>query len=64
MVRWPRIHLQVQGIWIRSLVREDPHAAEQLSPRTATAEPACLDPGSITREAFIPQRRVAPTLQL
>ena len=35
VVQWLRIRLPIQGTQVRSLVREDPHAAEQLSPQLA-----------------------------
>ena len=38
--QWLRIHLPMQGTWIRALVQEDPHAMEQLSPCATTTEPA------------------------
>ena len=39
VVRWLRIHLAVQGTWVRSLIWDDPTSMEQLSPWTTTAEP-------------------------
>ena len=36
MVCWLRIHLPMQGTWVRSLVGE--HATEQLNPHVATKE--------------------------
>ena len=40
MAQWLRIHLPMQGTRVQSLVWENPHAAEQLSPCTTTTEPA------------------------
>ena len=40
VVQWLRIHLPMQGTRGRSLVWEDPHAEEQLSPCTTTPEHA------------------------
>ena len=40
VVQWLRIRLPMQGTWVRSLVREIPHAVEQLSPCATTTEPA------------------------
>ena len=34
VAQWLRIHLPIQGTWVRSLVQKIPHAAEQLSPCT------------------------------
>ena len=34
----------MQGTQVRSLVREDPHAVEQLSPCATTTEPVRLEP--------------------
>ena len=39
--QWLRIRLPTQGTRVRALVREDPTAAEQLSPWATTTEPAC-----------------------
>ena len=36
MVHWLRIHLPMQGTWVRSLVGE--HATEQLNPHVATRD--------------------------
>ena len=36
--------LPMQQTWVRSLVRKDPHAAEQLSLDTTTVQSACLRP--------------------
>ena len=39
VVQWLRIHFQVQGTWVRSMVREILHALEQLSPSATTTGP-------------------------
>ena len=36
-VQWLRILLPVQGTWVRSLVQEDPRAAQQLGPSAGSA---------------------------
>ena len=40
VVQWLRIRLPTQGTQVRALVREIPHATEQLIPCAATTEPA------------------------
>ena len=40
VAQWLRICLPMQGTWVWALDREDPTAAEQLSPCTTTTEPA------------------------
>ena len=64
MAQWLRIHLPMQGIRVRVLVREDP--TEQLSPCATTTE-ACAPRARALqqekppqREARTLQRRVAP----
>ena len=52
-----------QGIWVQSLVQENPTRAEQLSPCTTTTEPACsracvpqlLSLRAATTEAHVPR---------
>ena len=46
VAQWLRVCLPMQGTRVRALVREDPHAAEQLGPCATTTEPACLEPVS------------------
>ena len=64
VVQWLRIHLPVHGTWIGSLVRDDPPCRRAAKPMHCNYWACCLDPCSATREAFTPQWRVAPTLQL
>ena len=40
VAQWLRIHLSMQGTRVQALVRKIPCAAEQLSPRATTTEPA------------------------
>ena len=67
VAQWLRIHLPMQGTRVPSLVREDPHAAEQLSPWATTTEAraprACAlqQEKPLQWEAHTLQRRVAPT---
>ena len=59
VAQWLRIHLPMQGTQVEPWSRKIPHAAEQLSPRATTTEPAChnywslsaYSPCSATREA-------------
>ena len=53
VVQWLRICLPIQGTQVQSLVGEDPHATEQLSPRAATTEAHAL-------EACTPQLESSP----
>ena len=53
MAHWLRIRLPVQGMQVRALVREDPHATEQLSPCATTAE-------ARTPRAHAPQQEKPP----
>ena len=39
VAQWLTIRLPVQGTWVRALIWEEPHAAEQLSPCATTTEP-------------------------
>ena len=57
MAQWLRIRLPMQGTWVRALVREDPHATEQLSPRATTTEPALKSLRAATTEAREPRAR-------
>ena len=43
-----KIHLPVQGTWVRFLIRKIPHAAGQLSPWAATTEVRALQEKPIT----------------
>ena len=45
-----RIHPPMQGTWVRSPGREDPHAVKQLSPCATTTEPALYSPRATTTE--------------
>ena len=66
MAQWLRICLPMQGRQVRALVREDPTAKEQLSPRATTTEvctPRAHAPQQEKppqREARALQRRVTP----
>ena len=45
-----RIHLPMQGMWVQSLIQEDPHALVQLSPCTTATEPSLQSPRAATTE--------------
>ena len=56
--QWLRIHLQMQGPWVWSLVWEIPHASGQLSLWAATAEARMLQgPCAATTEPVHPRAR-------
>ena len=40
VMQWLRIHLPMQGTWVRAMVQEDPKCVEQLSPRATTIDAA------------------------
>ena len=50
VAQWLRIRLPMQGTWVLALVREIPHAAEQLSLCTTTTEPAFYSLRATTTE--------------
>ena len=64
--QWLRVRLPMQGTRVRSLIREDPRASEQLSPRATTTEARALTARAPQQEkppqweARAPQWRAAP----
>ena len=65
MARWLRIHLPLQGTWVRSLVREDPTCCGATKPVShndwaCTLEPVSHNywsPRATTIEAHVPRAR-------
>ena len=65
MAQWLRIHLPMQGTWVRALVQEDPTchgvtkpiAPQLLSLQSRARVPQLLSPRTTTTEARVPRTR-------
>ena len=55
VVQWLRIHLPMQGIWVRSLVREDPTCRGATKPMHHNYWACALEPASHNYWARVPQ---------
>ena len=51
VVQWLRICLLMQGMWVQSLVWEDPTCHRQLSPCATATEPVHLEPGLLSKRS-------------
>ena len=49
-MQWLKIHLPVQGTWVRALVQEDPTCRGATKPCSTTTEPALQSPRATTTE--------------
>ena len=66
MAQWLRIHLPMQGTWVRALVQEDPTCRGATKPVCHNCRACALEPASHNYLAHVPQllkpARLGPVL--
>ena len=59
---WLRIHLPMQGTWVRSLVQADPTCHRAITSIPTTTEPSCHRAGALQQEKRLQWEAWAPQL--